>query len=48
MTQAEVRLLLVGAGGVGRRPAEVLTGFDGVELAGVVGPIAGSAETLAS
>lgn len=41
------RVLLVGAGGVGRRHAEVLAGFDGVQLVGVVDPVAGAAETLA-
>jgi predicted dehydrogenase len=42
------RVLLVGAGGVGRRHAQVLSGFDGVEVTGVVDPVPGAAEALAA
>lgn len=42
------RVLLVGAGGVGRRHAEVLAGLGGVELTGAVDPVLGSAEALAA
>ena len=42
------RVLLVGAGGVGRRHVQVLAGLDGVELTGVVDPIPAAAEALAA
>jgi predicted dehydrogenase len=42
------RVLVVGAGGVGRRHAGVLAGLEGVELAGVVDPVVALAESLAA
>ena len=42
------RVLIVGAGGVGRRHAQVLGGLDGVEVAGVVDPVQALAESLAT
>jgi predicted dehydrogenase len=42
------RVLIVGAGGVGRRHAQVLCGLDGVEVAGVVDPVDALAESLAT
>jgi predicted dehydrogenase len=42
------RVLVVGAGGVGRRHAGVLAGLEGVEVAGVVDPVVALAESLAA
>ena len=42
------RVLIVGAGGVGRRHVQVLAGLAGVELTGVVDPVVRAAETLAA
>lgn len=42
------RVLIVGAGGVGRRHAGVLAGLEGVEVAGVVDPVTALAESLAA
>ncbi len=45
MTMEVTRVILVGAGGLGRRWTEVLAGLSGVALVGVVDPLIGGAQS---